>query len=106
MTASSAVRALLTSAIDYAGLFPPAELSMRDAAARYAEYQRTQDAWALGRFVVPFARLDELVAARCEIAATNEPWRLSVLLGEDAASDASRISAFNSAHRDALLIDS
>ena len=49
MTPSASLHALLTGAIDYAGLFPPAKLDMRDAVARYADYRGTSESWALGR---------------------------------------------------------
>ena len=48
---NDALRALLTECIDYAGLFPPAALSMDEAVANYAAYRAGQDAWALGRIV-------------------------------------------------------
>jgi hypothetical protein len=59
MTAHS-LRALLEGLIDYAGLFPPAALSMQDAVRNYARYRDEQYAWALGRFVVPADRIDEV----------------------------------------------
>ncbi len=36
---STAVRALMTGLIDYAGLFPPAGLSMREAVGNFAGYR-------------------------------------------------------------------
>ena len=105
MTASATLQTLLTGAIDYAGLFPPAALSMREAVARYADYRGVAEAWALGRFVVPLARVEELVAAQGAIGAHGQGWRLSVLLGGDAA-DPARIRAFNAAHARSALIDS
>lgn len=59
MTTQS-VRALLEGLIDYAGLFPPAALSMQDAVRNYARYREEQYAWALGRFVVPADRAHEV----------------------------------------------
>lgn len=106
MTPSASLHALLTGAIDYAGLFPPATLDMRDAVARYADYRGTSEAWALGRFVLPLSRVDELAAAQRNIGARTQAWRLSVLLGENAAADATRIRAFNAAHAGSALIDS
>ena len=97
---------LLTGAIDYAGLFPPAAVSMADAVARYARYRNAPEAWALGRFVVPLTRVDELVAAQQEMAAGQRGWRLSVLLGHDPEQDAARIRSFNATHARATLIDS
>lgn len=106
MTASATLQTLLTGTIDYAGLFPPAALSMREAVARYADYRGAAEAWALGRFVVPLGRVEELVAAQRAVGGQGQGWRLSVLLGDDHALDASRIRAFNAAHARSALIDS
>ncbi|HKW49402.1 MAG TPA: hypothetical protein VJN70_18250 [Gemmatimonadaceae bacterium] len=106
MTPSASLHALLTGAVDYAGLFPPAALGMREAVSRYAAYRGTTDAWALGRFVVPLTRVQELVAAQREVAVAGQPWRLSVLLGDDPAADAACVRAFNASHAGAVLIDS
>ena len=54
------LRVLLDGLIDYAGLFPPAALSMQDAVRNYARYREGEYAWALGRFVVPKARVREV----------------------------------------------
>src|SRR6185437_5209246 len=56
---SAAARAVLEGAVDYAGLFPPAGLGMAAAVANYRRYRAGADAWALGRFVCPAARLEE-----------------------------------------------
>src|SRR5207244_8426599 len=56
------LQALLTGLIDYAGLFPPASLSMEQALANYARYREGEHAWMLGRFVVPAARAAEVPA--------------------------------------------
>ena len=77
-----ALRALLSALIDYAGLFPPAALPLADAVRAYDQYRRSADAWALGRFVVPAARLSEFDAlARREVAPESlVDWRLSAIL--------------------------
>ena len=54
------LRVLLDSLIDYAGLFPPASLSMTDAVRNYEKYRESEHAWMLGRFVVPAAKLGEV----------------------------------------------
>jgi len=59
MTAQS-LHVLLEGLIDYAGLFPPAALSMQDAVRNYARYREGEHAWALGKFVVPQARVSEV----------------------------------------------
>jgi hypothetical protein len=100
------LRALVAGVVDYAGLFPPAALSMPDAVAGYAEYLASPEAWALGRFVVPATRLDELSAESARYTGVRtEPWRLGVLVGDDSAAEAERIRAFNAAHTGRLLVD-
>jgi hypothetical protein len=46
--------------IDYAGLFPPAALSMEEAVRNYARYREGEHAWMLGKFVVPEGRAHEV----------------------------------------------
>lgn len=58
----SSVRAAFEAIVDYAGLFPPAQLSMEAAALEYASCRASAHAWMLGRFVVPAARTAELDA--------------------------------------------
>lgn len=76
-----AVQSALRALIDYAGLFPPAELGMVRAVERYEEARRGPYGWMLGRFIVPATRLTELLNALGD----REPFDLSVLL--DAGSD-------------------
>jgi hypothetical protein len=103
---SPALRALVAGLVDYAGLFPPAELSMSDAVAHYASYRASTDAWMLGRFVVPVARLEGLAAeaARHTTTATS-PWRLSALVGDDASADADCIRTFNASQAGRIVVD-
>ncbi|MFL5240541.1 MAG: hypothetical protein ACJ8FY_00385 [Gemmataceae bacterium] len=54
------LKALLSGAIDYAGMFPPAKLSLEEAFRNYLGYRESADAWMLGRFVCPVAKLGEL----------------------------------------------
>ncbi len=56
----ASVRAFAEGLIDYAGLFPPAALPLEEAFRLYAGYRRHADAWMLGRFICPAARLSEL----------------------------------------------
>jgi len=88
------LRALLAGLIDYAGLFPPAALSMTDAVAEYARQRRSADAWVLGRFVVPAARLEELAAAR-RSGVADLPWPVSALVGPGWREDSGRIAKWS-----------
>lgn len=103
---SAALRALLADLIDYAGLFPPAALSMADAVSNYAAYRSSPHAWALGRFIVPVARLGELAdAAATYTRAGERPWRVSALMADDPAGDAVLIHAWNARQRDRIVVD-
>ena len=86
--------------VDYAGLFPPAALSMADAVARYGEHVTSSDSWMLGRFVVPVERLDELADAASPLAERGmEAWLLSALISADPAKAGPAIRTFNTTHR-------
>jgi hypothetical protein len=102
MTAPSpTIRALLTGLIDYAGLFPPAGLTMVPAVKNYAAYRDGDDAWALGRFIVPSARLDEFegaAAAHLPQDGDTPPWLISMLGGVEPGHDAELVFAFNERH--------
>jgi hypothetical protein len=56
----ASLRALLTGVIDYAGLFPPAQLPLQQSIQNDAAYRKGPDAWMLGRFVCPAAKLKDL----------------------------------------------
>lgn len=90
-----AVQALTAALVDYAGLFPPAALDMSTAVANYAAYRHGADAAMLGRFVVPVARLGAWRDAMAALHGGQEDWRLSALLGEEAAADLAQVTAFN-----------
>lgn len=99
---NAAFRALFAGAIDYAGLFPPAALSMAEAAANYDDYRRGAHAWALGRFIVPATRLHEfaeVAAPRWPHGETASPWRVSALLaGSDLETELAQVADFDSRH--------
>ena len=78
--AMRAVNALLSGAIDYAGLFPPAGLDLETTVRNYAAYRAGRDSWALGRLVLPAARLAEFVDRWPQYVAE---WPISLLLGTD-----------------------
>ncbi|HJQ21490.1 MAG TPA: hypothetical protein VJ867_14165 [Gemmatimonadaceae bacterium] len=97
------VRVLLRNVVDYAGLFPPASLSMDAAVREYAAQRSGDDAWLLGRFVLPAARLDEfeLQAGAALPHEGANSWALSALLSGDIEEDVARVALFNERHRDA-----
>lgn len=109
--APDSLRLLMRGIVDYAGLFPPASRQMSAAVAEYARHREGECAWALGRFILPAARLEEFE----EVAESDLPregarsWALSALIGSDLEEDVARIDRFNARHRDAragaVLVD-
>jgi hypothetical protein len=99
-------RLFLTRLIDYAGLFPPAALNMREVVKNYATYLGSEHAWVLGRFIVPAARLGEFEETLQSLPEPPKPWNLSVLLGPDPAADLTRITSMWGGHSHPPVIDS
>src|SRR5512139_850165 len=105
-------RALLAGVVDYAGLFPPAARPMPEAIAEYAEALAGPDAWMLGRFVLPAARLAEFratpanpanpatpanpenLANLANLANPEFPWLLSAIVRDGTEDDRAAIAAF------------
>ena len=101
------VRLLLSDAIDYAGLFPPAGLSMPEAVINFATYRNSNYSWMLGRFVVTASQLEEFIdIARDFISRDGEqPWRISVVVGQDVSRDLQDIQEFNIANGNGIVCD-
>ncbi len=76
---NASLRALLTGIVDYAGLFPPAKLPLDQAIRNYARYRKYPDAWMLGRFICPAARLAELTPFVEELFNVEMPLSVSAL---------------------------
>jgi len=72
------LRALLTRAIDYAGLFPPASLDLEPALRNHAKYVRTPERWMLGGFVLPVGKF-EAAAPQLSLFDTEYPLEISAL---------------------------
>lgn len=107
------LRELLSDTIDYAGIFPPAELPLREAIQNYAQYRHTPESWLLARFVIPVGRLDELDVFS-KLFRESSPFHLSALgqSGADAEAflsaftdDLDTIEAFHDRHDDRAHVD-
>src|SRR5215469_3608804 len=84
----TAMDALLSGLIDYAGLYPPASLDMRSAVENYRKYRLGAHANVLGRFIVNAAQVDELRT----VAGQMEDLTLSVIVSRpEQTRDASRL---------------
>jgi hypothetical protein len=111
-----ALRALMTGVIDYAGLFPPARLPLEPAIRHYAAFRAGADAFMLGRFVIPAARLPELDPFAAELFPDDplHPVRFAALGrgGADPGSflegleaDLDALRAFEARHRGRVAVD-
>ncbi len=90
-----AVAALLEAGIDYAGLFPPAGLSLDETVENYARYRTGPDRRALGRLIVPATRLAEFVALAAATDRDLAGWRLSATLGAGGAAECGLVAEAN-----------
>ena len=93
-TVAPSLRALLTSSIDYAGLFPPAGLPLDASLKNYTVYVRNDDAWMLSAFVLPIGKFSAAAEYRGDFD-ENHPLRISALIGkpEDSGNFSEKVSA-------------
>jgi hypothetical protein len=107
-------KSLFDGIIDYAGLFPPAQLPMDEAFARFVEHRSSDDGWMLARFVCPAARLDELEPLIAGADPSQLPIAVSVLgrggetlenFLESVDEDEKRMAAFSADRADRAVVD-
>ena len=54
------LRTFMHGLIDYAGLFPPANLPLNEAIDDYIKHLKGENSWMLGKFIIPISKLDDL----------------------------------------------
>lgn len=100
--------------IDYAGLYPPANLPLEEAFTNFVKYQRDAEAWMLSRFIVPAKRLAELSQLAEQIFPREGTLAFSILGrgGKDAEGflenlkqDIANIDVFRELHGAGVLVD-
>jgi hypothetical protein len=69
------LRALLTNLIDYAGLYPPAALSLPVVLSNYESYLASPEHWILNRLVLPLSELEHLTP--------GANWRVTLLVNDE-----------------------
>lgn len=115
----NAVKTLMLRSLDYAGVFPPAQLPMNEAIKEFAACRNDPNEWLLARFVLPAARIGEFAqcaaAEMAEAGQTHNPWHLTGLFRSAASigdalsilrSDAQLLRKFVDSHPNALVVDS
>ncbi len=101
---TNSLKILLSEIIDYAGLFPPSQVPMSVAVKNFSDYQKNENSWMLGRFIVPFNRLDEFSVEAEKYLTKKNPWRLSVLVNDNLPVALQTIAEFNDVN-DKVKID-
>ncbi|MDZ5710717.1 hypothetical protein UFB30_00730 [Jeotgalibacillus sp. HH7-29] len=105
-------KAYFSQIIDYAGLFPPAQLSLDQAIRNYAGYQQNADAWMLGRFVIPVGRITELEAylhlfskdRKLDLSVTGRPAATVETWFEQLYSDMKLLNDFTAEHSGLITV--
>ena len=77
---NSALDQLLQDCIDYAGLFPPADLTLGEAIDIFGAGQKSKHRNWLKHFILPGSRILEFDSLRADIG-IESPWTLSLLVG-------------------------
>jgi hypothetical protein len=72
-------KAFMGNLIDYAGLFPPANLSLDRAFKNYINYKQESDAWILANFICPVHLLEQLIPYRHTLQEKNQEISITVL---------------------------
>jgi hypothetical protein len=85
----ASVRALLSSIVDYAGLFPPAQLDLKNAIETYHQARSSPEHWMLGQFVIPAARWPEF----CELTTNHKSYSFSLILSKQWKAELEQISS-------------
>lgn len=104
---TTAVRVLLDGIIDYAGLFPPSQVSMPEAVINYATYKNSNYGWMLGRFVVQAVRLEEFFESAKEFISRDakSAWQIAVVAGDDVYETIKTIDLFNTVNGPGVVCD-
>ncbi len=93
--------------VDYAGLFPPATLTVEDAVDGYRKSRASSAAWVSGRFLVRASQLVELAGVVMPMMAPGEvPWEVGVIFDTPPAEAASQAAAFHAEMQPALSVAS
>lgn len=103
------LRALLTGIIDYAGLFPPAQLPLEQVFSNYLEYRSGPDSWMLASLVIPVGRLQEVVplanglSPRLGVSVLGRGGKDTETFAQGVEDDIGDISTFNQTLRGSAL---
>ncbi len=87
------LKIFLNKLIDYAGLFPPANLNLNKALKKYREYIECDDSWIMSQFVIHLNDLENISKDDMEIFNDNFQLDFSVL-SENLENDIEKLNQF------------
>jgi len=99
--------------IDYAGIFPPANLNLAQALNNYLFYRLSEYKWMLNKFIIPAKKLDDLSKILQDVK-IDSPVPLSVIcpggdtlseFAKNISDDIKKIEEFLSQNRDYANVD-
>ncbi|MFK7884369.1 MAG: hypothetical protein AB8F26_09345 [Phycisphaerales bacterium] len=109
---NKAIETLMDGLVDYAGLFPPSKLPMKQAVENYGVYTRSEHAGFLGRFICPVTKVMDLTehgailmpgtyatSGYREMADDLPAWSISGIIDGDLDECLDVIAEFNEHHR-------
>lgn len=94
----TALRDLLIEIIDYAGLFPPAALPLRDVVSNYRKYVPGNHNWLLARLIIPATKLADFAEVFTGLfpeGSGQSSWKISALIPAVDADDGAFVTALN-----------
>ncbi len=104
------VHALVSSTLDYAGLYPPAQLDAATTVRNYAHIHGSPRQWMLGRLVWPVAQLEQLAtlavghAPEAVLPETHGAWAISCVLSpagtDEFLEELEQVQDFNEQHEE------
>lgn len=101
---SKSLQAFTSGLIDYAGLFPPANLTLPPAIKNYAQYLNSNDRRMLARFIIPAGRLAELTSELMGLFTREKPLYLSFIC-PNVPTNLTLIQAFSEQYEDRIRLD-
>lgn len=91
--------------IDYAGLFPPALLSLEAAVAEYRKARSSRESWVAGRFLCHATRLEALGAILTgTLSTTEDAWDIGVIFDTTPGEAASYAQSFHTEMQPAAVV--
>ncbi len=98
--------ASFASLFDYAGVFPPADLSMADAVDDYRRLRSLEERWTVGRFLCRASHLEHLAAVATSGMRRGEtPWQVGVIFDLSLGASASLAHDFHTEMAPVMTID-